>query len=162
MLTQRVNTLQALSLIDSRAGVTLLALMRNRVAEQLQAIIAERNINQAELARICEMSQSRINNYMAGTRTPDLDAAIRMAQRLGVTTDYLLGVSSEAPDIGEVVLRLLELEGMDKARAEVVAETAQEALRLLLALPDEGDAPTRSRIAAQAAWQLRGGPKPLQ
>jgi transcriptional regulator with XRE-family HTH domain len=154
--------MQPLSLIDNQRGGRLVDAMKNRVGEQLRAIIAERGITQTEAARICGLSTPRFNNYLTGYRTPDLDTAIRMAGCLGVTTDYLLGVSSGLPDIAQIVRRLLELEGMDAVRADVVADTAQEALRLLLALPDEGDAETRSRIAAQAAWQLRGGPKPLQ
>jgi transcriptional regulator with XRE-family HTH domain len=157
--------MQPLSLIDTRPSVRLLGAMKNRVGERLRAVLADleaQGVNQAEVARKCGLSPSRLNNYLAGTRTPDLDTLMRIAGKLGVTTDYLLGVSSEMPDIGQVVLRLLELEGLDEARAALIADTVQEALGLLLALPDEGDARTRSRIAAQAAWQLRGGPKPLQ
>jgi transcriptional regulator with XRE-family HTH domain len=161
--------MQPLSLIDKPHGVRFLDAMKNRVGARLKAIVAELadlergGLNQVEVARKCGLSPSRFNNYLADTRTPDIDTVIRMATKLGVTTDYLLGVSeSPVPDIAEVVCQLLELEGMDPVRASVVADTAQEALRLLLALPDEGDAETRSRIAAQAAWQLRGGPKPLQ
>jgi transcriptional regulator with XRE-family HTH domain len=136
--------------------------MKNRVSQQLQAILRDRDISQTEAAGLCDLSVARFHNYLAGTRTPDLNTLMRMAKALGTTTDYLLGFNVEAPDLAEVVRRLLELEGMDAARAEVVAETSQEALQLLLALPAEGDARTRSRIAAQAAWQLRGGPRPLQ
>ncbi len=136
--------------------------VKNRVGQQLQAILAERGLSQTDAATLCGMSVARFHNYVAGYRTPDLDTLMRVASKLGVSTDYLLGFNSEPPDIGEVVRRLLELEGMDSARAQVVADTSQEALQLLLALPAEGDAQTRSRIAAQAAWQLRGGPKPLQ
>jgi transcriptional regulator with XRE-family HTH domain len=154
--------MQALSFIDGTRPVVFSRLMKNRVPQQLQAILGQRDLSQTDAAALCGMSVARFHNYVTGYRTPDLDTVMRMANALGVTTDYLLGFSLELPDMAGIVRRLLELEGMDPVRAEAVAETSQEALQLLLALPDEGDAQTRSRIAAQAAWQLRGGPKPLQ
>lgn len=154
--------MSTLSFIDDPRPHVFLGAVKNRVAQQLQAILAEHGLSQTEAANRCGMSVARFHNYYSGYRTPDLDTLMRMAGKLGVTTDYLLGFNVEPPEIGNVVLRLLELEGLEPARAEAIAETSQEALRLLLALPAEGDALTRSRIAAQAAWQLRGGPKPLQ
>jgi len=154
--------MQAPSFIDSARCVGFSWAVKNRVSQQLHAILAERNLTQTEAAEKCGMSLARFHNYYTGYRTPDLNTLMRMAKALGTTTDYLLGFNAEVPDLAEVVVRLLELEGLDPVRAAVVADTSQEALRLLLALPSEGDARTRSRIAAQAAWQLRGGPKPLQ
>lgn len=150
------------SFIDAAHAALFTNVVKNRLAQQLQTLLQQRGLSQTDAADLCGMSVARLHNYVTGYRTPDLDTVMRMAKALGVTTDYLIGFNFDAPDLGEVVRRLLELEGMDAVRAEVVADTAQEALRLLLALPDEGDARTRSRIAAQAAWQLRGGPKPLQ
>lgn len=154
--------MQALSFIDVTRRVGFSGAVKNRVDLQLQAILRQRDLSQTDAAELCGMSVARFHNYYTGYRKPDLDTAMRMAKALKVTTDYLLGFNLDLPDMAGIVRRLLELEGMDSVRAEAVGETAQEALRLLLALPDEGDAQTRSRIAAQAAWQLRGGPKPLQ
>ena len=154
--------MQAHLLIDSSASLVFPINMKNRVGERLRAIMAERELTQTAAADLCGLSVARFHNYVSGYRMPDLDTLMRIAKAFGTTTDYLLGFSFEPPDLAEVVRRLLELEGMDAIRADVVAATVQEALALLLALPDEGDARTRSRIAAQAAWQLRGGPKPLQ
>jgi transcriptional regulator with XRE-family HTH domain len=154
--------MQALSFIDVARRVGFSGAVKNRVDQQLQAILRQRDLSQTDAAELCGMSVARFHNYYTGYRKPDLDTAMRMAKALKVTTDYLLGFNLDLPDMAGIVRRLLELEGMDNIRAAAVGETAQEALRLLLALPDEGDAQTRSRIAAQAAWQLRGGPKPLQ
>lgn len=154
--------MQPLLFIDAPQRGGFLLAMKNRVAQQLQTILDQRDLSQTEAAKQCGMSVARFHNYLTGYRTPDLDTTLRIAKAFKVTTDYLLGFNAEVPDLAEVVRRLLELEGMEEVRAEVVADTAQEALRLLLALPAEGDARTRSRIAAQAAWMQRGGPKPLQ
>lgn len=154
--------MQALSFIDSSPAVRFSVAMKNRVGEQLQAILKQRELSQTEAANLCGLSVARFHNYLAGYRTPDLDTLMRMAKCLGVTTDYLMGFSFEVPEMAEMIRRLLELEGMDGVRAGVVADASQEALRLLLAFPDEGDGRIRARMAAQAAWQQRGGPKPLQ
>ena len=154
--------MQAPSFIDGLPFVRFSGAVKNRLPQRLQTILEQKGLKQTEAAELCGMSVARFHNYVTGYRTPDLDTVMRIAKALGVTTDHLLGFSADAPDVGEVVQRLLELAGLETARAAVVAETSQEALKLLLALPVEGDARTRSRIAAQAAWQLRGGPKPLQ
>jgi transcriptional regulator with XRE-family HTH domain len=154
--------MQALSFIDATQRVSFAGPMKNRVSQQLQAVLRERDLSQTDAASLCDMSVARFHNYLAGTRTPDLNTLMRMARALGTTTDYLLGFSLEAPDLAGVISRLLELEGMDSVRAEAIAETAQEALRALATSPDDGDVRTRPRMAAQLAWQLRGGPKPLQ
>jgi transcriptional regulator with XRE-family HTH domain len=154
--------MQALSFIDRQRRVGFPEPVKNRVSQQLHFLLEQRGLTQTDAARMCGMSVARFHNYYTGYRTPDLDTVMRMARALGTSTDYLMGFNGETADVAEVVRRLLELEGMEATRAEVVAETCEEALRLLLVLPDEGDVRTRSRIAAHAAWQIRGGPKPLQ
>jgi transcriptional regulator with XRE-family HTH domain len=135
----------------------------HKVGERIRARINVLGISQADAARRSGLSSQRFGNYAQGTRTPDLDTLMRIARALGTTTDWLLGFSvGEPPDVAIVVCRLLELEGLPTERAVAIAETVQEALRVLASLPDEGDAQTRSRIAAQAAWQLRAGSKPTR
>ena len=158
-----VNATQALSLMEITQSLVSTDAMQNRVGERLRSRIEALGISQAEAARRCGLSAPRFNNYVAGRRPPDVNTLMDMARALNTTTDYLLGFSViEPPDMAGIVRRLLELEGMDAERAGVIAETAQEALLVLSALPDEGDADLRSRIAAQAAWQLHGGTKQPQ
>jgi transcriptional regulator with XRE-family HTH domain len=154
--------MQPLSFIDRASAVVFTGAVKNLVPQQLQSLLNERGLSQTDAANLCGMSVARFHNYVTGYRMPDLDTVMRMAKAFGVSTDYLLGFNSELPDLGAVVRRLLVLEGMDDIRASVVADTVQEALRLLRALPDEGDGLLRARVAAQAAWQQRAGSKPLQ
>ncbi len=123
--------------------------------------IDELHLTQAEAARLSGCTTARFGNYVTGNRNPDLETLVRIARALRTTTDWLLGLSEVVPvDARAVFLRLLELEGMAPERAAVLASAADEALRLLSALPDEGDARTRALLAAQAAWQMRSLPKP--
>ena len=52
--------------------------------------------SQAELARRIGVSTSAVGMYEQGRREPSLDLLVRLAQVLGVTTDYLL--MGETPD----------------------------------------------------------------
>lgn len=117
-------------------------------------------MSQAELARLTGMSTARIGNYAQGTRPPDIFALAKMARALQTSTDWLLGISETLPtEVKPVLCRLLQLGGMPDARAEVIAEAASTALRLLSSFPDEGDDRTRAHLAAQAAWQTKSVPK---
>ena len=48
------------------------------------------NWSQAELAQRIGVSNSAIGMYEQSRREPSLDLVVRLAQELGVTTDYLL------------------------------------------------------------------------
>lgn len=131
------------------------------LAKRIRAKYEELGLTQAEAAKACGCSSARFGNYVSDTRKPDLETLVRIARALRTTTDWLLGLSEVVPvDARAVVLRLLELDGMQRERAEVIAAAAEEALRLLAALPDEGDARTRALLAAQASWQMRLNAKP--
>jgi transcriptional regulator with XRE-family HTH domain len=162
MTTRNVDDAQAKSFMEVN-GDNAFTEDVHRVGERIRARLKVLEISQADAARRAHLSTQRFGNYAQGTRTPDLDTLMRIARALGTTTDWLLGFSAgEPPDVKIVVCRILELEGLPTERAVAIAETVQEALRVLSALPDEGDSHTRSRIAAQAAWQLRDGSKPTQ
>jgi len=119
----------------------------------------ELGISQAEAARASKCSTARFGNYFTGTRNPDLETLQRISVALRTTTDWLLGADDTAPaDIGVVLRRILELEGMPSPRAAAIAQVAQEALGLLASLPPGGDAKTRALLAAQAAWQIKFQP----
>lgn len=131
------------------------------MAERMRARAKALGLSQKTAAELVGISPQRMGNYMQGTRTPDFPTLVRISGALKTSSDWLLGISSIVEQTYEpVILRLLELEGLPADRAEVIASTAQEAVRLLLALPPEGDDLTRSRMAAQAAWQSKGAARP--
>lgn len=152
------------SLLEIHGNESLTVNMGN-LAVRIRQRYEELGLTQAEAAKASGCSTARFGNYVtqveANRRKPDLDTLARIARALRTTTDWLLGLSEVVPvDAQAVILRLLELEGMPRERAEVIATAAEEALRLLSALPDEGDARTRALLAAQAAWQMKPSAKP--
>jgi transcriptional regulator with XRE-family HTH domain len=131
------------------------------LGQRIRQRFDELGISQAEAARAANCSTARFGNYVTGTRNPDLETLARIAVALRTKTDWLLGVSDAAPvDIKVVLRHILELDGMQATRATVIAQAAEEALRLLASLPSGGDAQTRALLAAQAAWQLKSRQAP--
>ena len=59
---------------------------------------AEKGWSQAELARRSGVSTSAVGMYEQGRREPSLGLLVRLAQELGVTTDYLLTGEPPASD----------------------------------------------------------------
>lgn len=130
------------------------------VANRIRRRLADMNAKQNEVAAAAGITPARFGNYVQGKRMPDILTLARIARALGVTTDWLLGLSEAGPiEIKPVILSLLELERLPPERAEAIASAAQEALRILAHLPDEGGIALRSRTAALAAYQARRGPE---
>jgi transcriptional regulator with XRE-family HTH domain len=65
---------------------------------RLGALMEALERNQAGFAGMIELSQPALNNYLKGIRRPELDVAIRIASKTGVTLDWLyLGDRSGLP-----------------------------------------------------------------
>lgn len=150
-----LTEINTLSLIDLHSLAAFTLPMKD-VGHRIRQRIDEMGTTQAEVSRRTGLSTARLNNYVKGLRPPDVESLVKIAKALRTSTDHLLGLSESSPlDAEAVILRLLELDGMPPERSQVIAQVAAEALRLLSALPDEGDARTRALLAAQAAWQVR-------
>lgn len=71
---------------------------RNKViplGDKLRDLRNERNLSQAQLAKRIGVNSSTVALYETGDRLPSLPRLIALSRSLGVTTDYLLGVSRE-------------------------------------------------------------------
>ncbi|MFC3773737.1 helix-turn-helix domain-containing protein [Paenibacillus sp. GCM10012303] len=62
---------------------------------RLAALRNEMGLSQYQLADKLEFSRGQIGNYEQGTREPDFATLIKIADFFEVSTDYLLGRSSE-------------------------------------------------------------------
>jgi len=68
------------------------------IARRIVALRTMLGHNQSAFAQLVEVSQPAMNNYETGLRRPDLDVAVRINQKTGVTLDWLyLGVRSGLP-----------------------------------------------------------------
>lgn len=72
-------------------------------SRRIKSLRLEAGWKQADLAEALHTSVSVISNYENG-REPPYDILVQFAQYFGVTTDYLLGLSStKQPDNGELL-----------------------------------------------------------
>ena len=54
----------------------------------------EKKLTQEDLAKVLNLSVSTISMYETGSREPDISTIKNMAEYFNVTSDYLLGLSS--------------------------------------------------------------------
>lgn len=73
--------------------------MYSEFATRLRDLMADRGINQRQLAISAGVSRQTINNYVLGQSVPKGDSLKKLSDVLGVSVDYLQGVSDvENPD----------------------------------------------------------------
>jgi transcriptional regulator with XRE-family HTH domain len=61
--------------------------------DRLRESREQRGWSQRELARLCDLGENQIHRYEAGKADPSATHLRLIADRLGVSTDYLLGLS---------------------------------------------------------------------
>jgi len=67
--------------------------VKESLPKKLQNLRERRGLSQDELAQKLDVTRVSISNYERGLRMPDAEVVARLAQEMGVTTDYLLGLS---------------------------------------------------------------------
>lgn len=67
-------------------------------AKRLKELLEDNNVSQIRLAKAMDTTPQAISSYVNGKTTPDYDMLCNIAEYLGVTTDYLLGVSHTLSD----------------------------------------------------------------
>ena len=68
-------------------------------AERLKEARTKAKINQASLAECCGINQSSISSFEKGTSAPNLEVAANMAERLGVSLNWLCGFGEQTQNI---------------------------------------------------------------
>jgi len=61
------------------------------LGEVIRELLEQHNMTQKELAKMLAITPSALGNYIQGTREPDYDTLIKIADSFHVTTDFLLG-----------------------------------------------------------------------
>jgi transcriptional regulator with XRE-family HTH domain len=62
--------------------------------ERFKQLRESKGLTQYQLAEELNLGRASISNYELGTRTPDIDVLVRIANYFNVTTDYLTGISN--------------------------------------------------------------------
>lgn len=98
--------------IDLRANLRYHCLYREAVAilyKNLKGLRESLGLTQAEFGESVGVPKSTYNNYETGARDPGSDFWIAVAQKYGVTIDYLMGFSDSPCEIPETKARPLYL-----------------------------------------------------
>ena len=78
-------------------GVLDMAEILEGFAQRLRELRKQKNLSQTELGRLAELHYTHIGRFERGTSRPSGDTLKRLADALGVTSDYLLdGAADEA------------------------------------------------------------------
>lgn len=64
---------------------------KENIARNLERLLTEKDISQAELAKIAKENEMRISRYIRGVSLASSGALKRLAEALDVSTEYLLG-----------------------------------------------------------------------
>ena len=63
-------------------------------SENLSQIMKARGINQKWLADAANITEATISRYVNGVHKPNIDIVVDIAKALGISVDYLLGLTS--------------------------------------------------------------------
>ncbi len=70
--------------------------MNNIIGKRINAALAEKDIKQKELAKKIGVNDNVISYWCSGSRTPNTQQIIEICNVLGVSADYLLGLTDVA------------------------------------------------------------------
>lgn len=154
---QPVEVSSALSLIADKCAVR--HRIRMSFGLRLEAAIRGSSYkNPNKFASAMGWSAQRVHNYVKG-RIPNGAVVAAMAKKLGVQPGDLLSEADEGA-LRDILLRLLDLEGIQADTADTIANAFLEARRLHSASNGDGDPQMRARLAAQYAWQSQPSREP--
>ena len=84
--------------------------------KNIKRLRQEKHMTQAELAQRVGVTKAMISAYETEIRYPSYDVFVKLTYVLGVSADYLLGLSRE---------RTLDISGLTEEEAETVAALVQ-------------------------------------
>ena len=70
--------------------------MNNIIGKRINSALAEKDIKQKELAKKIGVNDNVISYWCSGSRTPNTQQIIQICNVLGVSADYLLGLTDVA------------------------------------------------------------------
>ncbi|WP_191973573.1 helix-turn-helix domain-containing protein [Paraclostridium bifermentans] len=105
--------------------------MKNQFADRLRAERESLGLLQKEMAEKLNLPTNTYNGYETGKRSPSLEITSTIAEKLGVSVDYLLGNTNikNFEDYPEDVKRVVELLlNADKSKAIFLRKILEEFL----------------------------------
>lgn len=86
------------------------------VADRIKQLRLSNDMTQTELAKKLNITRSSVNAWEMGISTPSTAYVVELAQLFHVSTDYLLGLSSDVP---------LDISNLSEKEVRLVYELVQ-------------------------------------
>lgn len=102
--------------------------------DRLRAARERRGLSQRDLSKLLEIGDNQINKYENGGAEPSLRVLYRIAEQLGVTADYLIGLSDDPHGYMSADLRTDERQLLDAytvGDSTTILKLVTDRLRLL-------------------------------
>lgn len=96
-----------------------------KLGETIKELLYLHDMTQKQLALSLNLSPSALGNYIQGSREPDYETLIRIADHFHVTTDYLLGLPCEAASSQREELLLHIFRSLTKEQQELYLKQGQ-------------------------------------
>ena len=96
--------------------------------ERLQKARKERKVSQDELAKSLGVHAPIIGRYERGEVNPSIEVATKIADSLGVSLDYLTGLSDQLLD-KEIVKQINDLQGLKPEDQQHILKTLGALIR---------------------------------
>lgn len=127
----------------------------NTIGKRIKMLREDERLNQKELAKALNISNTTLSQYETGQRTPSDDIKIKLANFFNVSTDYLLGRTDiknqsekisnaveDDPELIEFWNELKEREDLQllfKQTKNLSPKDIKQIIRIIKAIEDEED-----------------------
>jgi class 3 adenylate cyclase len=86
-------------------------MLLNELAERIRSQRRKRGLKQIDIAHALQVSPQAVSKWEQGENAPDIAILGALAQLLGVSTDYLLGLHAENQDVFEATVFASSVQG---------------------------------------------------
>ena len=84
------------------------------IGNRIKELRTSKNLTQEDIAKMVKVSKATISNYEKGKVSPPIELLIKLAERYGVSIDWLCGLSNEEiprlMSYGDAFFRLVEID----------------------------------------------------
>ncbi|SNY19209.1 DNA-binding transcriptional regulator, XRE-family HTH domain [Orenia metallireducens] len=92
----------------------------NKLSEKLKKLRKEKEITQAELAEVLDVSTSMVGMYETNSRNPSYEILIKIADYFDVSVDYLLGRETFSYTSNQITLNLENVDSYEVHRDRLI------------------------------------------
>lgn len=124
---------------------------------RLKELREKNGITQKAFANSCNIATSTYNQYETGKRQPDLETLKKLAEKLQVTVDYLLGVEEKEKPVHVDELKQPSISPETKILLSAYSKATEEDRKVLWTLLDRYLTPNEKEYFSQSEQENNVG-----